>query len=175
MTQPRNASRPDPDRPPPGEPLNDRLLAAVFRYLDFRDVIVRATEVSPSPRRNTRIHKIVLVVALPWLVVDMLLASLLVPATVAIGVKLLLAGLLLPPIAAIGVVWMRQVLEYDELQQRIELLAMATTCIVVVCAVLLFTLLQDMHMALRVPMLAFLWVVIGSYWLTHAWLRHRCE
>ncbi len=173
MSQQRNPSRPDPDSPPLGERLNDRLFPAMVRYFNFRDMIIGATEVSPGPRRNSRIHKIVLIVALPWLVIDMLLASFFVPATVAIGVKLLLGGLLLPPIVAIGVFWMRQLLECDELQQRIDLLAMATTCIVVVCAVVLFTLLQDMHLALRVPLLAFLWAIVGSYWLTRAWLRHR--
>ena len=149
------------------------MLAAMFRYLDFRDVLIRPDGTSPSGRRHARAHLITIVAALLWIVVEMLLARFVVPATAAVGVKLLLAGLLLPPLAAIGVVWMHQVLESDELQQRIELLAMASAGVIVVCAVLLFTLLRDMHMALQVPMFAVLWLVIGSYWLTRAWLRHR--
>lgn len=173
MTHPRNRSRQDPARPPLGERLNDRTLAVMFRYLDFRDAIIRTTGASPSPRRHARAHQILLGVALLWIIADLLLARFALPATAAPGVKVLVAALLLPPIAAIGVVWMRQLLESDELQQRIELLAMATTSIVAVCAVLLFMLLRDMHMALLVQVSAFLWLIIGTYGLTRAWLRYR--
>lgn len=85
----------------------------------------------------------------------------------------MLAGLLLPPVIVLGVVWMRQLLQADELQQRVELLAMATTCIVILCAVFVLMLIHDMHIMWHVPASALLWLIIGSNVLTRAWLRYR--
>ncbi len=104
--------------------------------------------------------------AAPWLLwlVLVLFGSLLIPDSSALDWRRVLVGVaLVPPVLAIGWIRLRELREADELERRIELLAMSSAFLVMLCLCLLLTLLQMIHLPVSLRPLWAFWLLFLSY------------
>lgn len=112
---------------------------------------------------------------LGWLLVVMF-AIVLVPRRQSIDwLHALLALALVPPLAVMGWLRMREVLQGDELEQRIELLAMGTTFMIALCSLLLLALLEIFEHAIPIHPLWMFWFLFLGYQLILRLVRARYQ
>lgn len=145
--------------------LNDWLLGALVNAQ--LDADARA-ERARRRRHNMRS-------AMPWLIwlLLVLVGSLVAPWRHTMWLRILTGFALVPPIVAIGWIRVREVQQADELERRIELLAMAAAFAVGLCAFLLMSLLQIIQLPITLRPLWAFWLLFACYLLVQRHLHRR--
>ncbi|MGB8715409.1 MAG: hypothetical protein WCD66_03490 [Rhodanobacteraceae bacterium] len=150
----------------------------LFRH--FNDGLLRA-QVNPELDADARAERLRrrqrnMRRAAPWLLwlVLVLFGSLLIPDSAGLDWRRVLVGVaLVPPVSAIGWIRMRALREADELERRMELMAMSSAFIMAICLFLLLTLLQMIDLPITLLPLAALWLLLGTYLVVQGVLQRR--
>ncbi|MGA7296486.1 MAG: hypothetical protein WBW92_03105 [Rhodanobacteraceae bacterium] len=132
------------------------------------DADARAEQLQRRQRKMRR--------AAPWLLwlVLVLFGSLLIPDSSALDWRRVLVGVaLVPPMFAIGWIRLCELRAADELERRIELLAMSSAFLMMLCLFLLLTLLQMVHLPVSLRPLWAFWLLFGSYLVVQRVLQGR--